>query len=86
MKELNLEFPYEFDEKRNLMICTRTKVDDEEKEVLKLPSVMEVLQIEGDEAKGVCRQSYAKKGIRMSVGDEDSDFGESDTDSDSELE
>jgi len=90
MKELNLKFPYKFDEKRNLMISTRTKVDDEEKEVLKLPSVMEVLQIEGEEVEGVCRQSYLrqqKKGNRMTAGeDDDFDFGESDTDSDSELE
>jgi len=94
-KELNLEFPYEFDEKRNLMISTRTKVDDEEKEVvLKLPSVMEVLEIKGEEAEGVCRQSYGK-GKRMTVGededidfgeDEDIDFGEDDSDSESELE
>ena len=84
-----MKFPYEFDEKRNLMISTRTKVNDEEKEVLKLPSVMEVLKIKGEEVEGVCRQSYLrfqKEGNRMTVGeDDDFDFGESDTDSDSEL-
>ena len=89
MKELKLDFPYEFDEKLNLMICTRNKVDGWDEE-LKLPSVMEVLQIEGEEVEGVCRQSYLryqKKGNRMTVGeDDDFDFGEDDSDSESEME
>ena len=63
---------------------------DDEEEVLKLPSVMEVLKIKGEEVDGVRRQSYLgrqKKGNRMTVGeDEDFDFGEDDSDSESELE